>query len=149
MNGTPIMARVVPIGMIDDNSDNSSGTPKRGRSRSTSSRRLQPAQPVPADPLTPKYQKRGLPKALREQVWIYHIGHKFSASCMTPWCSNTITVFDYHTSHIIPEVDGGPAVISNLIPLCSKCNLSMSTMTFGEWSQLAVQPVKKRWWMCF
>ena len=146
------MARVVPISMIYENSDNeisfSSRTgksPMRGRS---GSRRLQPAQPVGTDTATPKYQKRAIPKALREQVWLHHIGHQFSAHCKTPWCSNTMTVFDYHTSHMIPEIDGGPADIGNLIPLCSKCNLSMGTMTFGEWSRLAVKPVKRRWWIC-
>jgi 5-methylcytosine-specific restriction endonuclease McrA len=146
------MARVVPISMVDDSDDSrggrnrSSGTPRRGRS--TSSRRLQAAVPVPVEPANPKYQKRAIPKALREQVWIYHIGHQFSARCMTPWCSNTITVFDYHTSHMIPEIDGGPTDISNLIPLCSKCNLSMGTMTYSEWSRLAVKPAKRRWWIC-
>ena len=74
-----------------------------------------------------KYVKKIIPKALREQVWINTIGKKFSSKCTISWCTNTITPFDYHCAHIIPESKNGQTTIENLVPTCSKCNLSMSS----------------------
>ena len=34
--------------------------------------------------------------------------------------------FDFHVGHIILESKGGATKIDNLIPLCARCNLSMS-----------------------
>ena len=78
--------------------------------------------------------KEKIPKALREQVWITHVGRKFESKCLTTWCKNTITVFDFQSGHNVPESKGGSTDISNLYPICSRCNLSMSdTFTFDEW----------------
>ncbi len=106
-------------------------------------------------PIAARYSKKQIPKALKEQVWLHHVGESFSSKCKTPWCKNTITVFDYHTSHIVPEVSGGPLTLENLIPLCSKCNLSMATMQFQQWADM-VAPVQvpvveksRKGWCCF
>jgi len=80
------------------------------------------------------YKKKSIPKAIREQVWIQKVGKKFETKCKTSWCRNRITVFDYQAGHDIPECKGGVTDISNLIPICSRCNLSMgSQYTFNEW----------------
>ena len=84
-----------------------------------------------------KYVKKTIPKALREQVWINTIGKKFSSKCTISWCANTITPFDYHCAHIIPESKNGSTTIENLVPTCSKCNLSMSNnYTVVEWNDI-------------
>ncbi len=82
-------------------------------------------------------RKKTIPKALKEQVWLQHVGTAFSSKCKTSWCTNIMNVFDYHTSHIVAEALGGPTDIGNLIPLCAKCNLSMGTMSFDDWSRLS------------
>lgn len=83
------------------------------------------------------YRKQKISQALREQVWIQHNGRVFQAKCMVTWCKNKITVFDFQCGHDIPESKGGPTNISNLYPICGKCNLSMSnTYTFQEWCKL-------------
>lgn len=88
--------------------------------------------------------KSNIPRALREQVWLANIGKTFSSKCSTPWCSNTMTVFDFQCGHDIPESKGGETIIENLIPICGRCNLSMSdNYTFQEWSKLS--PVKRNW----
>jgi len=80
------------------------------------------------------YAKKKIPKALREQVWIQKIGKKFEAKCKTSWCKNKINVFDFQAGHDVPESKGGTTDISNLIPICSRCNLSMGNQhTFKEW----------------
>ena len=84
------------------------------------------------------YEKEKLPKALREQVWIAHAGKCFDRKCLIPWCKNTMTVFDFHVGHNIPESRGGLTELHNLRPICARCNLSMgSQYTIAEWSVLS------------
>lgn len=84
-----------------------------------------------------KYKKQTIPVALREQVWITACGRVFEHKCITPWCKNIITVFDFESGHDIPESKGGPTTLENLVPLCRRCNNSMGDRyTFAEWSRL-------------
>ena len=92
-------------------------------------------------------EKVTIPKALREQVWLTHVGRHYERKCMIPWCKNNMTVHDFHVGHDIPESKGGITELSNLKPICSRCNLSMgSTYTIQEWSRLS-KPVTA-WWLC-
>jgi len=92
--------------------------------------------------------KANIPKALREQVWITHAGRAFEHKCHIPWCQNTMTVFDFHVGHDIPESVGGATEIHNLRPICSRCNLSMgSQYTITEWSRLSRPPRSCLQWM--
>lgn len=90
--------------------------------------------------------KTKIPKALREQVWLKHIGKKFESKCKTAWCKNKMSVFDFQCGHDVPESHGGETSVENLVPICSRCNLSMSnTYTFKEWNLISVkQTVWKR-----
>ena len=85
--------------------------------------------------------KDKIPKALREQVWLRHIGKKYQSKCKIVWCENIISVFDFQSGHDIPESHGGETSIENLVPICSRCNLSMSnTYTIKEWNQFSKPP---------
>ena len=86
------------------------------------------------------------------------MGRSFEGKCPTTWCHNNITVFDFQSGHNIPESKGGPTTLENLIPLCSRCNLSMGNdYTFDEWSKQFQEPEKtvievalpKRRWFCW
>jgi 5-methylcytosine-specific restriction endonuclease McrA len=84
--------------------------------------------------------KSKIPKALRQQVWLNHMGKKFESKCIILWCSNKITVFNFHVGHNIPESKGGTLNINNLFPICSNCNLSMSNnYTIDEWNILGIK----------
>ena len=98
-------------------------------------RQKQPKQPNQTKtPKQIKQTKDTIPKALREQVWIQRMGRTFEGKCPTTWCRNKITVFDFESGHNIPESKGGHTSIENLVPICSRCNRSMSdTYTFDEW----------------
>lgn len=86
------------------------------------------------------YKKRHIPKAVREACWLAQNGKSFDAKCGTTWCQNTITVWDFQAGHKIPESKGGPTTLENLIPLCSRCNLSMSNnYTYKQWCDLQGQ----------
>ncbi len=93
------------------------------------------------------YKKKKIPRAVREAVWLHHCGRKFERRCLTPWCKNNITAFDFQTGHNIPESKGGTTAVDNLVPLCSRCNLSMGNQyTFQEWSAQFATPAATPWW---
>jgi hypothetical protein len=84
-----------------------------------------------------KKKKATIPKAIREQCWIQVFGEKFKEKCYINWCENDINVFDFHVGHDKPESEGGSLDISNLKPICARCNLSMSNnYTIKEWNML-------------
>ena len=84
---------------------------------------------------TQKY--KGLPKAVREQVWIGHNGKVFEHKCHITWCTNKINVFNFQVGHDIPRSKGGSDKLSNLKPICSNCNLSMgNSYTIKQWNKL-------------
>ena len=84
-----------------------------------------------------KYKKQSIPKAIREQCWIKTFGETYKSKCFINWCSNEITVFDFHVGHDQPESKGGTLNIDNLKPICARCNLSMSNnFTIKEWNKL-------------
>lgn len=95
------------------------------------------------------YAKCKIPKALREQVWLYHAGRVFDIKCKVEWCTNKINVFDYQCGHNIPESRGGTTNVDNLIPICGRCNISMgNNFSIDEWNRkFASQDKKKfRFW---
>uniref|UniRef100_A0A6C0K1I6 HNH endonuclease 5 domain-containing protein n=1 Tax=viral metagenome TaxID=1070528 RepID=A0A6C0K1I6_9ZZZZ len=95
-------------------------------------------------------EKKNIPKALREQVWIQSKGKVFETKCSTVWCRNTMSVFDFHAGHNIPESKGGSTTIENLVPICARCNLSMgNTYTMDEWNRLQQGGVFRCIWSCF
>lgn len=89
------------------------------------------------------YRKKKIPAAVREQVWIRHMGRVFEGRCNVVWCSNHITVFDFQAGHNIPESKGGETTVENLIPICARCNLSMSdSYTIDGWNTAFTTPHK-------
>jgi 5-methylcytosine-specific restriction endonuclease McrA len=90
--------------------------------------------------------KLRIPKALREQVWLKTNKQVFKVKCLISWCQNKINVFDFHVGHIIPESKGGATTISNLTPICARCNLSMSnTYTITQFSNEFAETHKSIW----
>lgn len=100
---------------------------------------------MPASPA-----KAAIPKALREQVWLTYVGRRYESKCIVPWCRNTMTIFDFHVGHDVPEAHGGATEIANLRPVCARCNLSMgATYTVQQWATLS-RPPRRTWaqWLC-
>jgi 5-methylcytosine-specific restriction endonuclease McrA len=99
--------------------------------------------------------KAPIPKALREQVWVAYAGRCFERKCLVPWCQNTMSVFDFHVGHDVPESEGGATELRNLRPICARCNLSMGAQySIQEWARIsqpaaAVPAIEKTgccWW---
>ena len=81
--------------------------------------------------------KKKIPKAIRQQVWLKYNGKIFENKCYITWCQNTISVFNFHVGHNIPESKGGGIEIENLLPICPNCNLSMGSMySIDEWNRI-------------
>ena len=103
-------------------------------------------------------KKTQIPRALREQVWLQNIGHRFEHKCLVEWCHNIINAFDFHVGHNIPESKGGSTALKNLKPICARCNLSMGNKySITEWNRKGYKypptPVielspKAPWWVC-
>ena len=107
--------------------------------------------PLPPKDDKKKRKKKPIPAAIREACWQKRCGRVFEHKCLTPWCPNTITVFDFQAGHDIPESKGGPTTVENLYPICSRCNQSMGDrFTFQEWAALHLplqhppEPVKEK-----
>ena len=77
------------------------------------------------DPL--KHGRKSISKLNKEGSWKRYMGDKkFKSKC--PWCnSNHIDPFNFHSSHIISDKNGGLTEPKNLVPLCARCNLEMSS----------------------
>lgn len=97
---------------------------------------------------TGAYKKAPIPKALREAVWLKQFGKQFEAKCPVLWCQNRITAYDFQAGHNVPECKGGATVLDNLVPICSRCNLSMgSQYSIDEWNRLGTAATRSwhRW----
>lgn len=79
-------------------------------------------------------KKKKIPSGLRKTSWEKHIGKVFEAKC--PCCKhNTVTSLDFHCGHIIAEANGGLMILSNLIPICARCNIGMGTQNMAEFAR--------------
>ena len=88
--------------------------------------------------------KAKIPKALREQVWLEYNKTEFQCKCYIRWCKNSTTPFNFEVGHNIPESKGGTLDISNLRPICGKCNRSMrDNYTIDEFNDIS-NPVEER-----
>ena len=92
-----------------------------------------------------------IPAALREQVWLLWCGDRlFKHKCLVTWCENVMTPFSFHVGHNQQESRGGVTDISNLRPICAKCNMSMGDeYTIDEFSALSAPRQARHLWECF
>ena len=80
-----------------------------------------------------KYKKKNIDLQLRIAVWRkYMRKNKFEYKC--PVClDKTITAMDFDCGHILAESKGGPTTVSNMKPICNKCNQCMGTMHMDDY----------------
>lgn len=80
-----------------------------------------------------KSKRTSLPSAVRKKCWSIKFLEEYWGICEV--CSSKINVDNFHTGHIQSVKDGGSNNISNLVPVCSLCNLSMSSMNLYEFKK--------------
>ena len=76
------------------------------------------------------YKKRKIPRALREIVIHKHFGNEFISNCFV--CRKVLNRNEVQLGHIVPEVNGGDMVESNLKCICKCCNSSMGVQNLLE-----------------
>lgn len=86
-------------------------------------------------------RKAHISKSLRKEVWEKSCGKSYNHKCLVPWCTTTMTPFDFEVGHDLPESRGGTLALSNLHAICPGCNRSMGDRyTIAEWSRLSARP---------
>jgi 5-methylcytosine-specific restriction endonuclease McrA len=83
------------------------------------------------------FKKKKIPVALKEQLWVKYCGKVYECECCISWCKNTMTAFNYHVGHDVPQSKGGKLHMDNLRPICDRCNYSMgNTYTIRQWDRM-------------
>jgi len=79
-------------------------------------------------------RKQNIPKHVKTLVWNKYCGiESVTAKCIS--CrSETIDCRSFHCGHVLSEAKGGDVTITNLRPVCAKCNLSMGTRSMEEFT---------------
>lgn len=72
-------------------------------------------------------KKQKIPATVRNSIWNYYIGSDVKIGpCFC--CNNeTISTANFECGHVQSEKEGGDLTLTNLRPICSLCNKSMST----------------------
>ena len=82
---------------------------------------------------TPRKPKAKITKEMREQVWEAYMGNCAKGPC--PVCQKReIRMTDFSAGHIVAEAAGGATDASNLMPICSSCNVRMRTENLFEYA---------------
>jgi 5-methylcytosine-specific restriction endonuclease McrA len=77
-------------------------------------------------------QRKPLPKKIRMLVWYKYIGEKCGVSYCLCCKTTEISQSNFHCGHVLSSFKGGDDSIENLRPICSECNLSMSTTNMND-----------------
>jgi 5-methylcytosine-specific restriction endonuclease McrA len=72
-------------------------------------------------------KKRVIPRSVRDVLWKSHFGTSPNGICKC--CAmNPLEYTTFHAGHVVSQKNGGSDELSNLLPLCSPCNLGMGAM---------------------
>lgn len=72
-------------------------------------------------------------KTVRHSLWENKFGDTLKGFCDV--CNCEIGISNFHAGHITSVKDGGTNNISNLVPVCSLCNLSMGTQNLNDFKK--------------
>jgi len=89
--------------------------------------------PIPNS--NPLYKRKSIPKKIRELVWDSYIGIQIGESKCKCCESTNISQLTFHCGHIVSDYNGGDISISNLLPICMSCNLSMGRTNLYEFKR--------------
>ena len=73
-------------------------------------------------------------KQVKIAVWEHHCGKVYSHKCHIRLCSTIMKVSDFDIGHIVAYSRNSEDQLSNLLPICYKCNKSMGTMSIPDYN---------------
>lgn len=85
---------------------------------------------------TGKQKKTSIKSSLKKQVWDVYIGTDIGKAKCLCCKNNDISQLDFHCGHVLSEANGGLTDVTNLRPICQKCNLSMGTTNLHEFAKI-------------
>ena len=98
---------------------------------------------------TKKSNRPNVPKRLRKEVWEYRFGKKYIGKCSVRWCDTMLDALgSWHVGHDTAYAKGGSYELDNLYPLCEQCNLSMSTQSIEDFSNMIAEKTRFRFCFC-
>jgi HNH endonuclease len=77
-------------------------------------------------------KKKVIPKKIKTLVWNMYIGEDQAKSVCLCCKKTEIKMMDFQCAHFVSEYNGGETSVENLRPICSGCNLSMSSKNMDE-----------------
>ncbi len=81
-------------------------------------------------------KKQSIPKPLKDLVWDTYVGKQYgTGKCRCCWIAE-IDSKSFECGHVKSEATGGKLTVSNLRPICGKCNRSMGKMHFFKFQRL-------------
>lgn len=84
--------------------------------------------------MSSKSKRISIPKVVRDEVWNTHIGQdKAIGNCYV--CDKELNIQYYECGHIISVKEDGDNSISNLRPVCSRCNKSVGSQNMDEFKK--------------
>ncbi len=87
-----------------------------------------------ADDKKLRQHKGGIRASVRYALWNRDFGET-SGVGQCACCNRVITQQTFHAGHVVAKVNNGPDALSNLVPLCAACNMSMGTTNFHEFRE--------------
>ena len=84
-------------------------------------------------PGTSASKRRKIPKGLKDDVWEKYNGKRYNGKCYV--CEKPITSRNFDVGHNKAVTKGGKTRLSNLRPICRKCNSSMGTMSIERYKK--------------
>ena len=72
-------------------------------------------------------KKKRIPKKIKNDSWDKYIGPNIADELCVCCQTTSINAKDFIAGHIISEHNGGQVIVDNIMPICSGCNLSMSS----------------------
>lgn len=78
-------------------------------------------------------KRKNIPKTVRDSLWNKYFLEELNGECYV--CKLKISYHNFHAGHIISVKMGGNNNITNLVPLCCCCNLSMGIENLEEFKK--------------
>jgi len=95
-----------------------------------------------------KEKRKSFSQRDRSRVWEDQFGMVNKGIC--PICrKSVIHRYDFQMGHVRSLKQGGTNDLSNIIPICAKCNLEAGAMDMRKYQKVYHARLRIKWWIAF